>query len=375
MIKMLLSLSLILGTVTVNAQKSPIATDNQLKTQLDSLVHTATLVFMNQNFRVGLSVGIIKDGKQYLYNYGSTKKGVEILPTEKTLYELASISKTFSSTLLAKAVLDKKVQLNDDIRKYLKQDYPNFEFKGTPITLLNLANLTSALPNWMPDNKELFATANPDAIPYLLDSIRRRYSTEQLYNDLQYVKLDTIPGTVARHCNTAAQLLGHIMEKVYGAKFEELLKKQFILPLKMKNTVLLKDSKIPAAMAVGYDGKGRQMPYINWEDMQVAASIASSSSDMLRYMAFHLNGNNEIARLSQQPTFGNVEDGAIALNWKIKKSSKGVLIVSHTGGSLGFSSYIVFCPEKNSGIVLLSNEADPSSQNELIKLAENILLF
>lgn len=364
---------LILCSAIVNAQKSPIATDNHLKTKLDSLIQNSALSFFKDKPRVGLSIGIIKDGKEYFYNYGTTKIETQILPTENTLYELASVSKTFSSTLLAKAVIDKKVKLDDDIRKYLKEDYPNLSYKGTPITLVNLANLTSALPNWMPDSRELFAKANPDSIVYILDAVHRKYSRQQFYTDLHTVKPDTLPGTIARHCNTAAQLLGHIMETVYGEKFGVLLKKQFTTPLKMKSTVLLGDVKIPAAMAVGYDGKGRKMPYIDWEDMQVAASIASSTSDMLKYMAYHLNPKNETAKLSQQPTFGDIKDGAIALNWKITKPENGALRVSHTGGSLGFSSYILFSPEKNSGIVLLSNEADQATQNDLIKFAESIL--
>jgi D-alanyl-D-alanine-carboxypeptidase/D-alanyl-D-alanine-endopeptidase len=373
--KNLTLLSLVLCTVMAVAQKSQIATDNHLKTKLDSLVQTSSLAFMKEASRIGLSIGIIKDGKQYFYNYGATKKGIQNLPTNQTVYELASISKTFSSTLLAKAVLEKKVKPTDDIRKYLKQDYPNLTYQGTPITLLNLTNLTSALPNWMPDSKELFSKSNPDAIPFLLDSIHQKYSMNQFYADLHTVKPDTLPGTIARHCNTAAQLLGHIMENVYGNEFEDLLKKQFIVPLKMKNTSLLSKSNIPSAMAVGYDGKGRQMPYINWEDMQVAASITSSTSDMLKYMAYHLNEKNEIVKLSHQPTFGNVKEGAIAYNWKINKTSKGAARVSHTGGSLGFSTFIVFYPEQNSGIILLSNEADQGTQNELIKLADTILTF
>ncbi|MBW1655668.1 serine hydrolase domain-containing protein [Flavobacterium quisquiliarum] len=328
---------------------------------------------MSADYRVGLSIGIIKNGKQYIYNYGSTQKEKQILPSSNTLYELASNSKTFSSTLLARAVLNKKVKLTDDIRKYLKEDYPNLQFKGTPITLLNLANLTSALPNWMPDSKEIFTKANPDSIAYILDAVHRKYSRQQFYKDLHNVKLDTVPGAIARHCNTAAQLLGHIMETVYGEKFGTLIKKEFTSPLKMKNTVLLGDTKLPISMAFGYDGKGRKMPFIDWEDMQVAASIASSTSDMLQYIAYHLNEKNADAKLSHEPTFGDISKGAIALNWKATKPQNGPIRISHTGGSLGFSSYVVFSPELNSGIILFSNDSDMKTQNELIKLAETIL--
>ena len=362
-------------SLTAAAQIShlKVPTDNPIQTSFDSLVHTSASRFMKDSARVGISIGIIKDGKQYYYNYGSTKKDGSETPTSSTVYELASIGKTFSATLLARAVLDKKVKLNDDIRKYLKQDYPNLTYKNTPVTLLNLTNLTSALPNWMPDNKNLFNKVNPDSIPYLLDALHQKYSREQFYLDLHSVKPDTLPGSVARHCNTAAQLLGYIMEVVYEKPFDKLIREQFTDPLGMQSTSILKKGKTPLKMATGYDGKGRVMPYIDWDDLQVAAGIVSSTSDMLKYMAFQLDDKNKAVQLSHQPTFGKVDEGAIAFNWKVSKSPKGTTRISHTGGSLGFSTYMVFYPGRNTGIVLLSNEADQQTQNELINLANSIL--
>lgn len=162
------------------------------------------------------------------------------------------------------------------------------------------------------------------------------------------------------------------MEGVYNDSYENLLKMYFAEPLKMKNTFLLKPGKTPVKMAKGYDGKGRIMPIINWEDLQVAASIVSSSSDMLKYMAFQLNEKDVVVKLSHELTFGKIEDNGIALNWKLKKINN-IRGISHTGGSLGFSSYMIFYPDLNSGIVLLSNEADQGTQNELIALSDVIL--
>lgn len=369
-IKLVLLISAVLFSNQAIAQ---LPTDNRLKTPLDSLLQRSVSTFMQNNSRVGISVGIIKDGKKFIYNYGSTERDEQHLPTEHTIYELASITKTFGATLLAKAVLDKKVKLNDDIRKYLKDDYPNLEYNGTPITLVNLANLTSGLPNWMPD-KDIFGKADPDAIPYILDSVHTIYSRQDLYRDLHEVKLKVLPGSISKHCNTAAQLLGYIMERVYNDNYENLLKKYFAKPLNMKNTYLLKSGEVPLKMAKGYDGKGRIMPVIDWEDLRVAASIASSTSDMLKYMAFQLDEKDPVVSLSHQPTYGKIEDGAIALNWKVKMAEDGRRSISHTGGSLGFSSYMVFYPDLNSGIVLLSNEADQGTQNELITLADKIMI-
>jgi D-alanyl-D-alanine-carboxypeptidase/D-alanyl-D-alanine-endopeptidase len=369
--KFLTIILLALSGFICRAQNVRLPTDNQLKTPFDSLVNNSVAAFINSGPRVGVSIGIIKDGRSHFFNYGTIEKGKNQLPTENSVYELASITKTFSSALLAQAVLDKKVKLDDDIRMYLDGEYPNLAYRGVPIKLVNLANLTSGLPNWMPDNKDLFTNVNPDSIPAVLDALHKKYKRADLYRDLHNVKLDTIPGSVTRHCNTAAQLLGYIMERVYGAPLETVLKKQLTGPLRMKNTTFLSDGKLPSTLVKGYDGKARIMPFIVWEDLQVAASLSSSTADMLKYMAYEMDEKADVA-LSHQPTNGKQENGAIALNWKINTTANNGRKVSHTGGSLGFSTYIVFYPDKKIGIILLTNEADPATQGELIGLADKI---
>ncbi len=365
-----------LNVFTCYAQKGQaLPSDNPLKTKFDSLVNTSVSTFMNSGPRVGISIGIIKDGSSLIYNYGSTEKGKEELPTGNSVYELASITKTFSSALLAQAVLEKKVKLDDDIRLFLDGQYPNLAYKGVPIKLINLANLTSGLPNWMPDNKNLFSKTHPDSIPYILDALHKQYKRADLYRDLHNVKLDTVPGAVTRHCNTAAQLLGYILERVYGASLEPTLKKQITGPLKMQNTSFLAEGKLPKKLVKGHDGKGRVMPFIVWEDLQVAASLSSTAADMIKYINYQLDENNAAVKLSHEPTNGKPENGAIALNWKINLTADNQRKISHTGGSLGFSTYVVFYPGLKTGIVLLSNEADQAAQSKLIELADNILKY
>lgn len=369
---LLIILSVINGIVCYAQNAHEPLTDNVLKTSFDTLINASVSAFVRSGNRVGISIGVIKDGKSLTYNYGSIAPGQQRLPTPHSVYELASITKTFSSALLAQAVIDTKVKLDDDIRLYLDEKYPNLEYKGTPIKLVNLANLTSGLPNWMPDNKGLFNNANPDSIPYILDALHKRYTRADLYRDLHKVTLDTIPGSVTKHCNTAAQLLGYIMEKVYGVPLEVVLKKQLTGPLNMKNTTFLTEGNLPAALVRGYDGKGKPMPFIVWDDLKVAASLSSTVADMLKYMAYEMDEHNAAVRLSHQPTNGKPENGAIALNWKINQTASNGLKISHTGGSLGFSTYMVFYPHSKMGIVLLTNEADPATQGELISLADTV---
>jgi CubicO group peptidase (beta-lactamase class C family) len=68
---------------------------------------------------VGLSIGVVKDGKKYTYNYGTVEKRKKNPPSTETLYQIASITKTFTGTILAQAVIEKRVKFDDDVRKYL----------------------------------------------------------------------------------------------------------------------------------------------------------------------------------------------------------------------------------------------------------------
>src|SRR5260221_9371916 len=86
--------------------------------QVDAVVSEAAEEFYKSApLGVGMSVGVIKDGKTYTYNYGTLEKGKKGPPAADTLYPIASITKTFTGTLLAQAVIEKKVKFDDDVRK------------------------------------------------------------------------------------------------------------------------------------------------------------------------------------------------------------------------------------------------------------------
>jgi CubicO group peptidase (beta-lactamase class C family) len=170
---------------------------------------------------VGLSVGVIRNGQVFQYNFGTT--GKENVPSAQTIYEIGSITKTFTTLLLAQAVLEKRVQLTDDIRKYLKGDYPNLAFKGKPIQLIHLASLTSSLPNNMPDFTAEARKAPADSFAYVVIKANAHYTRDDFFRDLHQVKLDTFPGLNPRHSNAAAVLLGYILENVFGESFDALV--------------------------------------------------------------------------------------------------------------------------------------------------------
>jgi serine-type D-Ala-D-Ala carboxypeptidase/endopeptidase len=336
----------------------------------DSIVMNVAETYMMDTSRVGLSIGVYIDGKIFSYNFGYTDKINKIKPTNETIYEIGSITKTFTGTLLAQAVVDKKVKLDDDIQKYLDESYPNLEYKDQPIKLFQLINHTSGLPFLLPDRKDIFQHSQ-DSISYFVTEIQSHYTKGKFLKDLHNVKLDTIPGIKFSYSNAGAQLLGFILEKVYGASFESLIKKYITDPNHIPDTKLTYSAKEMKYFAKGYNGKGILMPY-NPDMIGAAGKINSTLSDMLNYIKFHLNENNPVIKLSHATTFGDINTFAIGLNWQMNKTSDGYRRIWQSGGSFGFATYCVIYPELNIGMVLLSNEADQTAQNGLSEAAKKI---
>ncbi|WP_426479504.1 serine hydrolase domain-containing protein [Chryseobacterium sp. CBSDS_008] len=351
-----------------NAQIKKTATDNRLTTDLDKMVHKEALAYMKDPARVGLSIGIFKDGKSYFYNYGTTEIGKSELPTSKSLYEIASITKTFTGTLLAHALVDGKIKMDDDIRKYLDGTYPNLEFEKHPVTIKNLTNHSSGLPQFLPDQSETFKKPM-DSVAAALADFYKNYSKKKFYEDLHQAKVDFMPGTEYKYSNTGTQITGDILEKVYHKSFEDLLSEYITGPLKMNHTIIGTNS---ASLLTPYNEKGKVMPRNFTTIFAPAGGIISTTEDLVKYMRYHLDENNKYVKASHTPLVKSEED-AIGLYWRLHTYEDGSQTVYHTGGTFGFSSVLQIYPSKNMGVVILSNESDGESQGKLHDIADNLL--
>ena len=339
---------------------------------VDAVVERAARKFMSDPHAVGLSVGVLKGGKAYTYNYGEVEKGKGRLPTAHTLYEIGSVTKTFTGVLLAQAAVEGKVKLDDDVRKYLDGDYPNLEFEGRPVRLVHLINHTSRLPFVLPDRPELFKDPNPFELPKILTEIERSYTRDDFYRDLHKVRLDKAPGSEFKYSNAAAQLLGFVLERVYRMPYERLVAEKITKPLKMSETVLAPSGSGLKRLAKGhYEDGSIALPVT--PQSQAAGGLRSSVSDMLKYVGFHLGEDDEVVGLSHRPTWGDIRYYASGLNWQMNMTQGGRRRIWQSGGTFGFSSYCGVFPEPGLGIVLLSNESDRDSQGRLNTLANEIL--
>lgn len=322
-------------------------TDNKLKTSLDSTIDKMVVDFMQSPQNCGLSIGIIKDSLCYFYNYGETKRNNKTLPDKNTIFEIGSISKTFCGIVLAYAVKEGKINLEDDIRMYLPGKYPDLETNKQYIQVKHLANHTSGLPR-LPDNIKDQPEFN------LLDPYKN-YTKQMAFEYLKTVKLTHEPGQLCEYSNFGMGLLGMILEKIYNKPFEEIIKEKICIPNNMNSTAVTLNLEQLKQFTDGFNYAGVLTPHWNFADLVAAGGLKSSTNDMISYLRYNLNEKDEAIKLSHQSTYNNGSN--VALAWHIIKTKLGNQLIWHNGGTFGYSSFCGFIKEKNCAVVVLSNSA------------------
>jgi CubicO group peptidase (beta-lactamase class C family) len=329
---------------------SLVATTNPSKTIIDKIVDSVARRYIQKSNTVGLSIGIIKDGKISTYNYGETKRGNSQLPTVNTIYEIGSITKTFTAAILAHYVNDGKMSLSEPITKYLPDSVA-----GNPalkdITLLNLSNHTSGLAS-LPAN----FTAQK---PYDQTNPYKNYTRQLLFAYLKKCTLKSLPGQKYAYSNLAVGLLGIILEHVSGKHYEQLVSEIICKPLGMKSAVQHLYPLIIPRFTTVYDDDGHETPAWDLLDTFAAAgSLKSTINDLLIYTkANMINADDKLSKafnLTHQVTFNNDTQLSMGLGWHIIKVN-GITYYFHNGGTGGSSSFLAYNIERNIAIVILSN--------------------
>jgi len=335
------------GQVTVDSVPG-INSSNSMTSRLDRKIDTKIRQAMKQKELVGLVVGILKNGKTTYYCYGETKKGNGQLPNEHTIFEIGSITKTFTGTLLAYAVLDGKASLYDPVNKYLPDSIPSLEYRGTPVSLVTLSNHTSGLPR-MPSN---FDSSHPGRV--FID-----YNDSDLYQFYMNFKLPRKPGEKMEYSNLGGATLGIVLGRIYHESYDSLVIKFICDPLNMNDTRL----EVPAAdslrFAHGYGPKGKSVRAWPMKAFAGAGGIRSTAADMLKYAQANMGDAppplNKAIRLSHTSTFHEKEVD-MGLGWGIGRYQHRD-VFTHDGETGGFQSFIVIDPAKQTAIIILLNKA------------------
>ncbi len=340
--------------------------DNLLSSTIDKQVESIVQPFMNKSKTVGLSIGILKDGKTFFYNYGETKKGNGQIPSAKNLYEIGSITKTFTGILLALAVIEKRVKLNDPVNKYLPADIPVLKYGTDTIRLVHLSNHTSGLPR-MPDNIDLSNTANP----------YKDYSVTQLFNFLKTVKLSKKPGTKIEYSNLGVGILGVILERLQMNRisYSNMVKKYICDKAEMGDTKQFLNKKTDLPLIQGYNENIIEQGAWDFLAFAAAGSLRSNAEDMIKYAAMNISVKDKnlqkAIELSHQITFEKDKE-KIGLNWFIINLN-GQDVLFHNGATGGYRSFLTVNLKTKNAVIILSNTAisNDALGIEIFKLIDN----
>jgi len=331
-----------------------VKTDNPLQTAIDSSVDGAALVYMKDSSRQGLSVGIVYRGHSYTYNYGQTDPSTGQLPSSRTLYEIGSVTKTFTALLLAHAMAGKKIDLNDDIRKYLKGDYPNLQYAtGEPVKVVYLLAHISRFPRVLPG---LAAD---------------HFTSDDVDRELEKIRLDTLRPYKYQYSNAGYQVLGKMMENIYGKTYDELLRQEITGPLHMGSTKVGVDGKSRPYLANGYDAQGQLMPAAA-DTFPGAGAIRSSMADMSLYMDYQLKEADPLVKMTHHPLFGDLSNGENALPWTVGRTRDWDYFIREDGGTKGYRCFMVLYPDYQLGIMLMTNQTDENAGRKLYEMTAAI---
>ena len=329
------------------AQPFPVradVTDDEIKGILQDRIERAKR-------SVGIVVGVVDEKGARVISFGKPSVDGKQALDGNSIFEIGSVTKVFTATLLADMVERGEVSLNDPISKYLPRTVKTPTRDGKEITLLDLTTQTSGLPR-LPTN---FAPKNP-ANPYA------DYTVDQLYAFLSSYTLTRGIGEKYEYSNLGVGLLGHILALRAGMDYETLVRKRICEPLKMGDTKISLTPEMQTRLVTGHNPALK--PVANWDlpTLAGAGALRSSVNDMLKFVAANIGLTKSpllaaMQRAHQSQRETGQADLTIALNWHILKKFDSE-IIWHNGGTGGYHSFIGFDKKNRRGVVVLSNSAN-----------------
>ena len=308
---------------------------------------------------VGIVVGVIDASGRRIVSHGVRAKGDTRPLDGDTVFEIGSMTKVFTSLILADMVRKGEVKLDDPLQKYLPANVHVPERGGKQITLVDLATHTSALPS-LPTNFKPKAAENPYA----------DYTLDQLWTYLNGYALTRDIGVQYAYSNMAVGLLGLALTRRAGAAdYETLVRTRVLRPLGLKDTAIALTPSMKARLATGHTAT--LSPTANW-DLPVfagAGALRSTANDMLAFLAAELGFRDTPLKAAMVDEYTLVRRKAggpmdVALGWHIAKFSTGE-VIWHNGGTGGYRTYFGFDPKLRIGAVVLTNAATQAGGDDI----------
>lgn len=313
---------------------------------------------------VGLSLAVVKDNK-IVYTHAFGHKDLNTLQplTTNTIFRIASISKSFVATAIMTLVDAGKLTLDTDASTLLNFPLRNPNHPDNPITVGMLLSHTSSI-----NDSEGYYISYDCINPVTNPNWRKCYNTYA-------------PGTGYEYCNLNFNLLGIIIEKLSGERFDHYVEHHILNPLEITGSFCVNSvDRNRCAMLYAWDGKqfeAQPQAYKiidNLDDYQMevttvrmspAGGMKITAPDLAKYMLMHMNyGKSPInskriisqssAKAMQADHTPTAEHYGLALE-KTDEYVNGVKLTGHTGGAYGLTSAMFFNPDKHYGFVVICN--------------------
>jgi serine-type D-Ala-D-Ala carboxypeptidase/endopeptidase len=295
----------------------------------------------------GIVIGIYDAGKLEIYGFGSGPGGKR--PDGRTLFELGSVTKVYTSLLLADAVQRREVELDTPVAALLPPGVTAPTAGKDAITLRHLALHSSGLPRLPPSLEPRAQSTNPYA----------GYGENELYADLVRTRLDAPPGTRIAYSNYGVGLLGHVLGAKLGVGYREAVKTRILTPLGLSDTFFTVPPQAAARKAQGTSSELVRVPAWHWDALSGAGALISTARDQLVLVEAELEaaagGRATLRRAMALTQESQLEDsGANAgLGWQIDGEGR----YWHNGTTGGHHAFVGFDPKTRRGIVLLASTA------------------
>ncbi|MEU5303047.1 serine hydrolase domain-containing protein [Streptomyces noursei] len=308
----------------------------------------------------GVSVGVLRDGQERFASHGVTSIDDPLPVHERTLFPIASVTKTFTATALMRLAAEGKLELTAPVRRYVPELRLADEAAAARMTVLNLLNHTAGL-DW-----------------HLIDGDEGDGSLAAFVAKLAELRVIAPPGTRASYSQAGYNLAGRVIENVTGLSFEKALASLVLEPVGLANTFFDPDDVMVRRFAVGYnrgeDGALRAAQ--PWKAFRAGTrgnnpggGAVSSVSDLLRWARFHLGTGDgvlpaEELRRMQEPTVplrASTLGDAFGICWFLREVD-GVHTIGHGGSGNGQFAELLIVPERNFAVVSLANSGPDGYQ-------------
>ena len=337
----------------------------------DKLKETIQSLVNNNKTNAAIVVGLVDPNGTQFYGYGNMSNANPITVDKDTIFAIGSITKVFTTILLADMVNSGLVNLDDPIEKYFPPSVKAPTYNGQKITLENLATHTSGLPEFPGSHcvSNFNGTDDEDSLQARLFFIEcdKNYTFDQLYQDLSNTTLTSEPGSKFEYSTFGISLLGHILALKSGISYDRLLEERILNVLGMNSTSIVLSDAQKSRLAIGHLN-GQELPFWNTSrPIAPAGGLHSSVADMLKFASANLGLIDTKINIAMKEShiiihdsrlgkaFSNNYTAYVSLGWIIA-TDFGIQIVEHNGETAdGYNSFIALNTSKERGIVIIAS--------------------